>query len=438
MSQSLNWFLICILLVAAAAYSFVTIKSATTTPSPGSHVGTTIRAPFRHRMHTHHTVLPAVAPMWWDTLEGAYMVVLVVGAGVVELVLDSGSSQLSVKGTGCEWRSCTPLGCAITSCPCGIDSDGKPRTDCTEHYYKPSGPRLAPGERGAGLSTEMTYGSQTDTIQHYLDSVHMPVSAGALTCEQMHHAPTPAALTQVLAKDTDANVSRVRVGELVVHRVSHIDGTSSSNLLGMARPNGGNVQHGTRVVLDDLLSKSQIWSVMLHPTGGWLSLDAMPCFDTPHYIPLRIPSTFKNFLTTFYIVNVLSISVGPSFEQMTQVKNPPQYCVIDTGTTNTYGSTLLGAALDQAGYVETRSVLQLRLGSTSAPLELNYTSAQLKDPDYPDQDVIEAWAGRTLDDYSSIFPDRDGGVLLLGAVMMFGMYWEFDLNKKRIGVTDLR
>ena len=438
MSQTGNWGLVVLLVFATLSYAYVTVKAAPIHPQlqhPQSQHTDNNNRRLRVKLDAKPP-LPPLAPMWWDPAEGAYMVVLVVGAGVVELVLDTGSSQLSVKGTGCEWRTCTPLGCAVTSCPCGLGADGTPRTDCTEHYYQPLGHRLAPGEQGAGTSTQMTYGSQTDTVSHYLDTVHVPMpSSSILTCDMLHTAPSPVALRDVAGNENEW----LRVGKLVVHRVSYIEGTSSSNLLGLARPNGGTTEHGANVVLDELLDPvKRTWSAVLQPTGGWLALGTLPCFTTPHYIPLLTPRPFANFLTSFYIVNLVSMSVGPSPDALTRLRDVPKYCVIDTGTTATYGSTQLGDALDAAGYVENRSVVQLKLGSASSPLTLTYTPDQLRDPDYPTQGIIEAWPGRTLDDYSQIFPDRDGGVLLLGAVMMYGFYWEFDLRRARVGVTDLR
>jgi len=429
MTESLDWFLVLLLLLSTLAYTSVVGKSATHRAPPLPHA--------RPGSRLAISPLPKIAPMWWDNSEGAYMVVLVVGAGVVELVLDTGSSKLSVKGAGCEWRSCTPLGCAVTACPCGFGADGTARTECTEHYYQPTGPRLAPGERGAGLSTTMTYGSQTDTVEHYMDRVAVPVASAALTCAHLANAPSPGVLVEILGSGA-SDASRLHVGDLVVHRVSHIEGTSSSNMVGLARPGNGNREHGARVVLDDMMTESKIWSIVLRETGGWLALGALPCFPTPHYIPMMKPPSFTNFLTSFYVVSVVSIAVGPSLTALKKLRNIPRYCVIDTGTTSTFGSTLLGEALDAAGYNENGSVLQLKLGAMLAPLTLNYTPSQLRDPDYPSQGIVEAWPGRTLDDYSLIFPDRDGGVLLMGAVMMSGFYWEFDLNKRRIGVTDLR
>jgi len=377
--------------------------------------------------------------MWWDEGEGAYMVILVVGGGVVELVLDTGSSQLSVKGQGCMWRNCEDGDkCTMTKCPCGTSV---PLEACEEHYYQPTGRRLMPGETTgggmlAGVSTKMKYGSQTDTIEHYLDTVAVPVGShtGDDVCTALLQPPN--------VNMFESSPSTRYVGELIVHRVSHIEGTTTSNLLGLARPNGGNAEHGSHVVLDRLFDASgeKVWSMVLYPRGGWLGVGALSCFaSSPQLqrIPLIQPDFFKHFLTSFYVVNVHGIEVGRSFSQLTSVKNIPKYCVIDTGTTSTYGSVRLGTSLSRAGYIPHKSVFRLHLGTPNTSiLTLDYTAPQLVDAS--GDTILNVWPGQTLDDYDVIFPNSKGGVLLLGVLMMTNMYWEFDLNTKTIGVSDLR
>lgn len=372
---------------------------------------------------------PPLAPLRWDDDEGAYMVNLTVGLGGVELVLDTGSSQLSVKGSGCQWRQCDGQSCNLVSCPCGVDARGKPRLDCREHYYQPKGTRLQPGEMGAGMNTVMTYGSQVDTIEHYADTVSLQTTVSSCD-ELLSVAPDRLGSTM-----TPASAHR----PVIVHRVLHIDGSSSSNLLGLSRPNKGTVEHGSRVLLESLLD-GDVWGVVLMGDTGWLVFGALPCFASPpHYVPLLQPRAFSGFLTSFYIVEVQSVWVGASPSQLRELPSTaaPKWCIVDTGTTFTYGSPRLGAGLDAVGYTETGSVLQLRLGSKKSPLVLTYTPQQLADPDSPQHSIIQAWPGRTLDDYDSIFPPSAGGVLLLGALMMNNSYWEFDLGNNRMGVTPL-
>lgn len=422
MNEACTYFFLLILLVTTVAYTWAVNKSA-----PRSSVA---RRPPVSRLSISGSPPPPVAPMRWDDMEGAYMAMLVVGRGVVELVVDTGSSQLSVKGHGCRWRTCNEDGCGETSCPCG-----EGRTDCREYYYQPTGRRLNPGEAGAGKSTVMTYGSQTDTVEHYMDVIHLPVLPGMLTCSGLMSAPTQDEF-DVLGSSQVSNPNDAKQG--IVHRVTRIEGTSSSNLLGLSRPNSGSVEHGKRVLLDTLLDKDRVWSTVLYEDGGWLAFSRMSCFPSPMYMPMIQPAAFKRFLTSFYIAEIVEMRTGESPTSMRPVVGAPRYCVVDTGTTASYGSTQFGRALDAAGYDERRSWMQLKLGSPRSPVTLTYSPYHLQDPEFPSQSVIQAWPGRTLDNFDQIFPSGHGGVFLMGAVMMRNMYWEFDLSHKRIGVSDLR
>jgi hypothetical protein len=412
-----EWGVLAILLAATFAYSVIASKSY-----PRA------RPVVRRNVRLSTPALPPIAPMVWDDYEGAYMASLVVGTGVVELVLDTGSSQLSVKGPNCTWRQCGAAGCSVSACPCGFLEGGQSRTDCSQHYYQPAGTKISPGQAGSGVSTVMTYGSQTDTIEHYLDLVSVPTSPEGVTCADLRAAPRAAEFEAA---------TRAGSAEVIVHRVLEIEGSSSSNLLGLSRPNKGSVEHGSTVLLDALVPAG-VWSVVFHASGGWLALGALPCFSPVHHIPLVSPRSFDGFLTSFYIVEIVSISVGGSEASLRPLKSPPRYCVVDTGTTSTYGSVSLGKSLDAAGYDEASSVLRLELGSAANPVSLTYTAAQLRDPDSPRHSVIQAWPGRTLPDYDDIFAPSHGGVILLGALMMNNMYWEFDVPHKTIGVSDLR
>lgn len=408
------WMLLTLLLAGTFAYLAIACK-------------TYRRVDVVRRVRLHSAKLPKIAPMAWDSYEGAYMATLAVGTGVLELVLDTGSSQLSVKGPNCKWKQCGANGCSTTACPCGFLEGGEARTDCSEHYYQPSGSgyRISPGEAGAGVSTVMVYGSQTDTIEHYIDTVSVPLSSSQPTCEDLGAAPRA------------SEYAPTALGaEVIVHRVLEIEGSSTSNLLGLSLPKRS-VEHGAGALLDSLVPGG-VWSVVFHGSGGWLAMGGLPCFSPVHHIPMVSPRSFNAFLTSFYIVEIVSISVGPSTSALTPVTPAPRYCVIDTGTTSTYGSTSLGQGLDAAGYDERSSVFRLQLGSASNPVSLTYTAKQLRDPDLPRKSVIEAWPGRTLEDYDTIFPPSHGGVLLFGALMMNHMYWEFDVKHKTIGVTDLR
>ena len=177
-----GWLYVALLLAVTISYSGMVSSSRNSGGGESS-------VQRRSRLAVSPRALPAVAPMAWDIAEGAYMASLVVGQGVVQLVLDTGSSQLSVKGPGCKWRTCGPQGCTVGACPCGTLEGGGLRTDCEDYYYKPAGYKISPGEEGSGVNTVMTYGSQVDTIEHYMASVHVSVAKTAVACKDSFLAP---------------------------------------------------------------------------------------------------------------------------------------------------------------------------------------------------------------------------------------------------------
>ncbi len=365
--------------------------------------------------------MPPLAPLWWDRDEGAYMIQLGIGNGTVEVVLDTGSSQVSVKGEGCTWTRCEGNECTTQPCPCGKDS-------CSDRYYRPAGARIAPGEHGAGTNTTLVYGSQEDTVSHYLDKVTIP--RASLTCSQL--------LTTVpdsrWASKQGASASH-QSDNVVVHRVHHIKGVSSSNLFGLARPGKSKAQ-GT-VLLETLYGPevAMVWSLILRKQGGWWAMGALPCFQEVHYMPLLDPPAFHAYLTKFYTVAINAMEVGPSLETLVKVKGAPQYCVVDTGTTYSYASTSLGAALDKVGYDERAWYIRLHLGNPQNPVVITYSPQQLQDPDVRGASILQCTEGRTLDNFDEIFPNVR--VLLFGAYMMRNCYWEFDIDKKLLGVQAL-
>jgi Flp pilus assembly pilin Flp len=413
-------------------------------PKPGYTVSTARNAKFRKgssRLHApirtmvKKSGLPPLAPLWWDDEEGAYMIELVIGAGLVELVLDTGSSQLSAKGSGCQWTNCEDGGsCSTRSCPCGFDKDGRERTDCSGHYYQPTGTALNPGEQGAGTSTQLTYGSQEDTVSHYMDAVGIPHVP--LTCTDLAVQVPEGPRDQAVGNADDV----FDLGNVVVHRVHQISGSSSSNLLGLARPaleGMGSAEQGKFVVLDKLYGGfAPHWSIILRPEGGWWAMGPLPCFKSVHYMPLVDPPAFNQFLTHFYVVDIHNMAVGPTPASLKKVRNAPKYAIIDTGTTYTYASTRLGDVLDKMGFDEASWYIEFELGDRNDPVKITYSPEQMQDPDFPTASVLQCSAGRTLDDYDSIFP-RKTNVLLFGAIMMRNCYWEFDLDKRRLGVQPL-
>ena len=375
--------------------------------------------------------MPPLAPLTWSDAEGAFMIQLSIGSGQVDLVLDTGSSQVSAKVDGCEWTQCpegrdgASTGCSVQACPCD-------KGDCTLEYYRPSHASSALVNAGTyGYSTTMKYGSQEDTVTHAVDRVTIPKVV--VTCKQ-------------LLSGGATRFSRGRTGEesvsaeMVIHKVHRIKGSSTSNMFGLARPEltgggGGQVKQPV-AVLDKLFDGTgeKMWSVLLYQKTGWWALGRIPCF-APAYMPLIQPRAFSQFVTKFYVLPIISIEAGPTVQLMRPIaaSKCPKYCVVDTGTTYTYGSERLGSSLDKLGYDERTWFVRFLLGEGKQVVELLFTPEQLRDPDIPGSSVLQCWTGRTLDGYDDMFSGAN--VLLWGAYMMRNMYWEFDLGGNRVGVA---
>jgi hypothetical protein len=244
--------------------------------------------------------------------------------------------------------------------------------------------------------------------------------------------------------------------------VHHITGTSSSNLFGLARPEASSkknqrrrrrdsdrLENGKYVVVQKLFRERAlrggdggdgggVWSLLLHKTTGWLALGSLePCARQIAYVPMVDPAAFSFFVTHFYVVDIVSLEVGRSVDALQVVKRPPKYCLLDTGTTYTYASPALGAQMQQDfGYTELGWCMRLTLGGGNVgSAVLNYSAADLVDEDFPESSVFQCLPGKTLADFDAIFTSRD--VLLFGALMMRHAYWEFDMERKRVGCWQL-
>lgn len=387
-------------------------------------IHTAVRARLNATGQSGSSEMPPLAPLWWDKQEGAYMIQLYMGDGPVSLVLDTGSSTLSAKVNGCVWTQCEEGGgkCTTKACPCSGLGGG---SNCELHYYKPS----AAGYPVANSEAVMQYGSQEDTVSQYVDKIVIPKLS--LTCQQLVQGSKR--MDNRLLMRLMQSSNRALTANMVVNQVHRIKGISSSNLFGIARP------YGNAVVLNKLFEAvghgaARVWSMLLMKHSGWWALGAIPCFDNKHVMPLVEPSGFKQYVTKFYILPVLSMQAGPTMQDLAFVSSraAPQYCLVDTGTTYTYGSVHLGAALDKLGYDERTWYVRLTLGDKRAPVQLTYSSDQLRDPDMRDSSVLQVTDGRTLANFHDLFGNMN--VLLLGAYMMQNMYWEFNLSAHTVAV----
>ena len=387
------------------------------------------------------------APLRWDTDEGAFMISLGVGYNRMELVFDTGSSQVSVKGEGCQWTSCEETAndgedvestevCVVQNCPLGGE----------DNVYKPtSGKYVQPGENGAGTSVVLTYGSQEDTVKHYVDTIYLtklpPSHTGDAACDMLLTSPN-----LVHARSLPQHA----IENIIVHNVTAIKGTSTSNLFGFSRApiNDAFVtENGAFALIEQIFGGAKgdtthRWTLVLRAKYGWLLMGAPPlCFNfSPvDYVPLVTPTAFKDFVTHFYIIPILSFETGPSLDKLRKVARQvaPTHCIIDTGTTLTYGSPKLGPAMRALGYNEADGVVRITLGNNrhSGTHTLTYTPDMLVDPEFPGTCLLQVDPATTMSDYNSIFNGEN--VLLFGILMMTHSVWDFDMPGQRVGIKRL-
>lgn len=117
-----------------------------------------------------------------------------------------------------------------------------------------------------------------------------------------------------------------------------------------------------------------------------------------------------------------------------KVKRCPRFLVLDTGTTCTYAAPDLGQRMREAGGWKNEMSSSLRLVLDGGAV-LTYTPKELKDPDDKTRSVFNCEPHTTLEDFSDIFSGIDA--ILFGAVMMRNMYWEYDLDKARVGMCKI-
>lgn len=357
-------------------------------------------------------------PLTWDEDEGAWMITMQLGKSSVELVLDSGSGQISAKGNQCKFTTCEGDTCITQKCPCGKNSNGRARKNCSAHSYTPSGQRLDPGQDGAGLDTVLSFGTQDNSVIHYKETVSLEMAS--LSCSDFSTPPQTALATHMVTFPED----------IVVHLIHAIKGTSSSNICGISRP----TRTGVPVIMSYMLAGApeHTWSVILHKRGGWFAIGALSECFAPEYCPLLWPPAFSNFNTRFYVVRLKSLQVSRSGDapfRTLSAKDTPEFLVLDTGTTCSYAPPELGAKLRAIDWREQHSSMRLVLENG---VQLTYNNQDLQDPDDPLRSVFNCDPHTTLEDFDSIFAVP---TILFGAVMMRGMYWEYDLDRERVGIA---
>jgi hypothetical protein len=384
-----------------------------------------------------------IIPVHWDEEEGGFMINVRLGGSWVSLVVDTGSNHVSAKGSECSWVDCGDQDkeCVVRPCPQNSFEPAGLRAD--QGTYEPLSPAVTVRDKDGVFreETSLHYGSQTSTVSYYQETITLPTLDAPLGPQQA-----------LSAGFSGGEVRLVTLGPMLIHRITRIEGSSTSNILGLA---AGDVELPEASVLNILLPqthtapRSRVWSMFTDYGSsseggeGWISMGPQRCFGDPFFVDAVLPSEFLHFSTQFYVVGLLEVRVdGQTVLSGRQGRGRgrgrgrrgrvPQYMVLDTGTTACYGSTSFGRALDKAGWMEGVSLIEFVIGNEQSWTTLSYTPEQYRDRTGAFKSVINVSKRRTLDNFDVLFSNVE--VFLMGISLMRGMYWEYDLSRKKIGV----
>lgn len=368
---------------------------------------------------------PLLVPVFWNNEEGAFIIEIKLGKNWVALVVDTGSSHISAKGVDCKWKQCDGEICQETACPCAGNRG------CNGTQFEPSGPQVGIDLNGDGTVTSestLIYGSQQSSVTHYFESFEMYQLY--LGCTDMVFETEFLNSRQLFKNLNPEGLHLVKFGPTTVHLVNKIQGTSTSNIFGLAR----GAEAGETVLLHSVFGKRPpLWSmVTTSERSGWIAFGALRCFGDPTYVPLVLPQEFKTFATQFYIVPVIAVYVN---DRKVENNGTPRFIIADTGTTNSYGSTRFGSALGAVDWNEGISTVSFVVGDDNHICVLKYEPKDYYDPDGYYASSINVTKSRTLDNFDEMF--NGVNVFLMGVRLMNNIYWEYDIANNRLGIIQL-
>lgn len=351
---------------------------------------------------------PLTVPLTWDADEGGYMITIHIAGNWIPLVFDTGSSHISAKGLNCQWRQCNTQGtCTVTSCP-------------TTSSYVPRGPQVSMNNLH---STLLEYGSQKSKVTHHIESFSLLDLRP--NCADFVRAGNFKTVQEFLQLLYPTGVNKVDFGPTLLFNIYSIEGSTTSNIFGLAQDNEPNRQSVLDAFFPDDGIHPRVWSIACQPEHGVFALGALRCYGPPQFVPLLVPSGFQKFLTLFYTVKLHRITViTGGTRKSVRAAALPKFVVLDTGTTYTYCNSALVQGLQKAGYVKGQSSVHLALGSAVNNVTLEYAPSQLHNAFLTD-----------LQDLDNMFNGTP--VLLLGIEQMFHFYFEYNLTTQMLGICKL-
>lgn len=317
------------------------------------------------------------APMWYDDYEQAYMILLTVGERDIALVFDTGSASLMVKDESCKHRG--------RACP------------LSNNPYAPSSAAISLHRPHQGPD-RTTFGSQTVYSKPYVDSVKMQ--------------------------------GRV-YGMVKVHAISKIEGTTTSNVMGMAPFVMG--PQGERKSLADELFRSKpekAFTLDLINDYGIVYFTRARSVDPQvrlHRARITVPPSFSSFTTRFYTIEFSSITTdgGRTYDPRKQ-GSVPRYLMIDTGTTHTYLPRPFARMLAAHGWTNGRNGMTFNFADGAQWC----LPASLYNDEH-NRSTLIGFGNGPRNAFDEAFGDT--GAILVGAIAMRRTVWEHDLENMTLG-----
>lgn len=331
-----------------------------------------------------------VVPISYSDEDQGFVALVRVGQSNVYAVLDSGSSDVAVASAKC-----------IKDNLCSARDAG----------YDPE---ASPTAVRVNDQRNLSYGTLEIRAQKYRDTLSLRCLQELDRC-----ATTPPDVTDF------EQTGEALVPDAYIAAATEMRGTDS-NILGLMMPAARDSPYPC--MLDMIFSQlfcERRWGCALGTHGrGWFVLGSPPeacMMRDPVYLPL---SNEYSYLGA-YVLDVEAMRAGPSANQLSALERFPRFVVLDTGTSDTYVTRAYAQALRDAG-----------LGSGAGWLEISFRGgAQLVFGP-----ARQAHGGReTLhlgaDAVNRLFGD-DAPVMLMGCHWMQGLFWDFCLDRRCVGVSE--
>jgi len=244
-----------------------------------------------------------------------------------------------------------------------------------------------------------------------------------------------------------ADLDEFALDAMVVHAASSMEGTHS-NVIGLMAPTEKCASDPddpcVLSVLFDAIGCTRKWGLACSVDGaGYLVLGhcSQDCIGS-------LPMGYTPFSTGYtymgaYIADIEAFLAGPSPQELTPLAEglAPKFLIIDSGTADNYITSSLSRGFLEAGFPHTHDVFRqddldglpcfeivlrngVRLGFTPP----RYMQDEMQNGSY--------YSTLRMDDpnIDALF-GAQSPVMMLGIAGMMGLYFEFDLEQRRIGVA---